>query len=110
MTDPSAARLQGDFLEQLVYVGDAAHRLLAMQDRDLRSPSHGSFHYAYWRDKTSGFADARFQEAGAALGLLAHPVLQDLGKARGWPCADELSAASHAGLVNLRHLQYRSGC
>jgi hypothetical protein len=110
MPSSPASGLRGDFLAQLVHVGDAAHRLLAMQDRDPRSPSYGSFHYAYWRDKTSEFADARFQEAGAALGLLAHPAFADLGKSRGWPAADTLAAACHAGLANLRRLQYPSGC
>jgi hypothetical protein len=102
--------LRGDFLAQLIHVGDAAHRLIACQDRDPRSPSHGCFHYAYWRDKTSEFADARYQEAGAALGLLAHPLLRELGRSRGWPEAPELADASHAALAFLRRLQYPSGC
>ena len=110
MASPSASDLRGDFLAQLVHVGDAAHRLLAMQDRDPHSPSHGSFHYPYWRDKTSEFPDARFQETGAALGLLAHPAFAELGKSRGWPENDELGEACHAGLSNLRRIQYRSGC
>jgi hypothetical protein len=108
MTEPAA--LQGDFLHQLLHVGDAAGRLLAMQDRDPLSPSFGSFHYAYWRDKTSEFGDARFQEAGAALGLLAHPAFRDLGVARGWPRPEVLLAAFHAGLINLQRLQYAEGC
>lgn len=102
--------LAGDFLHQLRHVGDSAHRLLAMQDRDPLSPSFGSFHYPYWRDKTSEFADARFQEAGAALGLLAHPRFRALGEQRGWPTPVELLAAFRAGLANLRRLQYREGC
>ena len=110
MADALASRLRGDFLAQLLHVGDAAHRLLAMQDCDPRSPSHGSFHYPYWRDKTSEFADARFQEAGAALGLLAHPAFADTGRSRGWPGSDVMLDAFHAGLVNLQRLQYRAGC
>jgi hypothetical protein len=108
--EPPPAALRGDFLAQLVHVGDAAHRLIALQDRDPRSPTHGCFHYAHWRDKTSEFADARYQEAGAALGLLGHPLLRDLGRARGWPDAAELAAACHAGLACLQRLQYPSGC
>ena len=107
MTETTA--LTGDFLYQLQHVGDAAHRLIAMQDRDPLSPSFGSFHYPYWRDKTSEFADARFQEAGAALGLLAHPHFRGIGKERGWPQPVELLAAFGAGLVNLRRLQYPEG-
>lgn len=107
---PEATILRGDFLYQLQHVGDAAHRLLAMQDRDPLSPSFGCFHYPYWRDKTSEFADARFQEAGAALGLLAHPQFRALGTERGWPSAEELLEAFHAGLINLKQQQYPEGC
>lgn len=107
MTDWSA--LTGDFLHQLLHVGDAARRLLAMQDSDPLSPSHGSFHYAYWRDKTSEFGDARFQEAGAALGLLAHPAFREIGRERSWPEPAELLAAFEAGLGNLKRLQYAEG-
>ncbi len=107
---PDKTALQGDFLYQLQHVGDAAHRLLAMQDRDPLSPSFGCFHYPYWRDKTSEFADARFQEAGAALGLLAHPQFRVLGMERGWPSSEELLEAFRAGLANLKWQQYPEGC
>lgn len=53
------------------FVRTNAWRLLALQDQNPASPSYGCFHLAYWRDKTSEFPDARFQEAGAALALLA---------------------------------------
>ncbi len=106
---PETAGLSGDFLYQLQHAGDAAHRLLAMQDRDPLSPSFGSFHYPYWRDKTSEFADARFQEAGAALGLLAHMQCHAIGAERGWPKPPELDAAFRAGLINLKRLQYPEG-
>jgi hypothetical protein len=106
---PDRPALSGDYLYQLQYVGDAARRLLAMQDGDALSPSFGSFHYPYWRDKTSEFADARFQEAGAALGLLAHPAFREIGRDRGWPGPEELLRAYRAGLANLRRLQYAEG-
>jgi hypothetical protein len=61
-------RVQADF------VIDASWRLMAMQDTHPLSPTCGSFHYAYWRDKTSEFPDARFQEAGATLALLSLPA------------------------------------
>ena len=76
-------RLQGDVLNQLRHVGGTADRLLTIQDRDPCSPSFGSFHYAYWRDKTSDFADVRFQEAGAMLGLLSLPAFDCLREAEG---------------------------
>lgn len=106
--EPVEAR--GDFLNQLLFAGDAARRLIAMQDRDPNSPSFGSFHCAYWRDKTSEFSDARFQEAGATLGLLAHPHFAALGAARGWPSGAEMTEASYAGLLHLQRIQYPEGC
>jgi hypothetical protein len=103
-------RLQGDVLNQLSNVGGAADRLLTIQDRDPCSPSFGSFHYAYWRDKTSDFADVRFQEAGAMLGLLSLPAFDVLREAEGWPSREALMAAFSAGLANLAREQYPEGC
>jgi hypothetical protein len=102
-------RLQGDVLNQLRHVGGAADRLLTIQDRDPCSPSFGSFHYAYWRDKTSDFADVRFQEAGAMLGLLSLPAFDVLREAEGWPSQKALMAAFSAGLANLAKEQYPEG-
>jgi hypothetical protein len=102
--------LQGDVLNQLRHVGGAATRLLTIQDRDPCSPSFGSFHYAYWRDKTSDFADVRFQEAGAMLGLLSLPAFAPLREAEGWPIRQALMAAFSAGLANLAREQYPEGC
>ena len=48
--------------------------MLSFQDTNQSSPSYGCFHYPYWRDKTSEYPDARFQEVGATLGLLTHPL------------------------------------
>jgi hypothetical protein len=99
-------RLQGDVLNQLRHMGVAADRLLTIQDRE----SFGSFHYAYWRDKTSDFADVRFQEAGAMLGLLSLPAFDVLREAEGWPSRKALMAAFSAGLANLAKEQYPEGC
>jgi hypothetical protein len=103
-------RLQGDVLNQLRHVGGAAERLLTIQDRDPCSPSFGSFHYAYWRDKTSDFADVRFQEAGAVLGLLSLPAFDALRAAERWPSRQALLASFSAGLANLASEQYPEGC
>jgi hypothetical protein len=102
--------LGGDVLNQLLHVGGAAGRLLALQDQDPCSPSFGSFHYPYWRDKISEFADARYQEAGAALGLLALPAFDALRASEGWPSRAALMAAFRAGLHNLAREQYPEGC
>ena len=81
-------------------MGGTADRLLTIQDRDPCSPSFGNFHYAYWRDKTSDFADVRFQETGAMLGLLSLPAFDGLREAEGWPSREALMAAFSAGLAN----------
>lgn len=101
--------LTGDFLHQAVFAGDAARRLLAMQDQEPLSPSYGSFHLAYWRDKTSEFADARFQEAGPALALLADPAFDQLRADRSWPEREVLLRSFNASLLNLARLQYAEG-
>lgn len=102
--------LAGDFLHQAAFVGDSAARMLALQDVEPLSPSYGSFHLAYWRDKTSEFADARFQEAGAAMALLADPAFDTLRAERGWPSSEVLTSAFDASVVNLSRLQYSDGC
>ena len=101
--------LRGDFLQQLLHVGDNAHRLLAMQDSDPGSPSYGCFHYAYWRDKTSEFPDARFQEAGAALALLSLEAFDPYRRQRGWPEPATLMSAFSAAILSLSRQQYASG-
>ena len=84
--------------------------MLALQDGEPLSPSYGSFHLAYWRDKTSEFGDARFQEAGAAMALLADPAFDALRAGRGWPSREVLMGSFHASVVNLARLQYPEGC
>ncbi len=66
-----------DYEFQIKYVKDSSLRMLWMQDLQSVTPTFGCFHYPYWRDKVADFADIRFQEAGAALGLLIHPELYD---------------------------------
>lgn len=80
----------GDFGYQLDFVINAAWRLLSLQDANLLSPSSGCFHYAYWRDKTSEFPDARFQEAGATLALLSLPTFDAARDAKGLPSSQLL--------------------
>lgn len=99
-----------DFDFQLGFVAQNAWRLLSMQDRALFSPGFGCFHCAYWRDKTSEFPDARFQEAGAALGLLSLPVFDPLRSSEGLPEPSVLLQAFAAGLANLSSQQYPAGC
>jgi hypothetical protein len=100
--------LGGDYRFQVEFVMRSAWRLLALQDADPTSPSHGCFHLAYWRDKTSEFADARLQEAGATLGLLSAPAF-DMWRDAGGPNARQLYAGFAAALGCLGRLQYADG-
>jgi len=106
----SLDQLTGDYREQAEFVVNSAWRLLSLQDDNVLSPSYGCFHYAYWRDKTSEFPDARFQEAGAALGLLSLPFFDSARQARRLAPSSELYRAFSAGLGNLAHQQYPEGC
>src|SRR5690349_20518574 len=110
MNQGGSRPLRGDFLQQLLHVGRNVHRLIAMQDQDPSSPSFGCFHYPYWRDKTSDFPDARYQEAGAALGLFSLPVFDGLRDPEGWPSRDILMGSFRSGLRNLARQQYPEGC
>ena len=99
-----------DFEYQLDFVIDSAWRMVEMQDRNRLSPSYGCFHYAYWRDKTSEFPDARFQEAGAALGLLALPRFDEARASGTLPEAQVLYDCFAAGIRYWAISQYPEGC
>lgn len=104
------AALAGDFAHQLAFVRENAWRLCAVQDFHPNSSSFGCFHTAYWRDKTSAFPDARFQEAGATLGLLSLPVFHSPAGNLGLPSHSELYARFSAALRALHRQQYKEGC
>lgn len=55
---------------QVQVVVDSVEQILAQIDNDVLSPTYGCAHLAFWRDKTSEFADMRRQEAMYALALL----------------------------------------
>lgn len=95
-----------DFIYQKNYILSQAQRLLGMQDKLPLSPSRGCFQYAYWRDRASDFPDSRFQEAGAALGLIAHPLFFDssLGVNK-----ELLLESLYLGLLNLKQTQHLDG-
>ena len=105
----SLGSLPGDYRFQADFVVDASWRLQAMQDMHSASPSRGCFHYAYWRDKTSEFPDARFQEAGATLGLLSLPFFDDARTQGRLDAADVLYAHFAAAIDNLGRQQYAEG-
>ena len=99
-----------DFEYQLGFVIDASWRMMEMQDRNPLSPSHGCFHYSYWRDKTSEFSDARFQEAGAALALLSLPRFDDYRSRNGLLPSGVLYGGFSAALRYWATSQYDEGC
>ena len=94
-----------DFEYQLNYVKENSRRILSMQDTHTLSPSYGCFHYAYWRDKVSEFADIRFQEAGATLGLSTHPLVYDPSL----PPKEELYRGFSAGITFWNKQQHPDG-
>ncbi len=102
--------MMGDYLFQSEFVAKNAWRLLALQDTDVSSPSYGCFHYSFWRDKTSEFPDARFQEAGATLGILSLSTQEELLSACNAHDSKSLYQAFRAGLINLSRQQYPEGC
>lgn len=59
-----------DIDAQVEFVAGAVERILWQIDADILSPTFGCAHLAYWRDKTSDFADMRCQEAMLPLALL----------------------------------------
>lgn len=101
--------ISGDYAYQVEFVANSAWRLLALQDANPLSSTHGCFHYAYWRDKTSEFADARFQEASATLGLLSLPCFAVMRERCGAPSVEQLRAGFRAGLGQWSRMQYDNG-
>ncbi|MFA6018677.1 MAG: hypothetical protein WC722_00335 [Rhodospirillales bacterium] len=95
---------------QADFVAANAWRLMGLQDANPLSPSYGCLHLAYWRDKTSEFPDARFQEGGAALGLLSLPAFDDWRDRGALASAEDLYQAFRAALLNWRAQQYPEGC
>ncbi|MBF0108292.1 MAG: hypothetical protein HQL76_03855 [Magnetococcales bacterium] len=59
-----------DLRQPLEFLYRAVPRLMGQMDRDPLSPTWGSMHLAYWRDKTSEISDMRRQEAMLPLALL----------------------------------------
>src|SRR5581483_10660099 len=100
---------QSDFDFQSEFVIANAWRLLEMQDRTPLSPSFGCFDYKYWRDKTSEFADARFQEGALTLALLSLPAYDRWRKDGLLADSDRLYAGFRAGLRQWHAMQYADG-
>ncbi|MBF0346940.1 MAG: hypothetical protein HQL81_04670 [Magnetococcales bacterium] len=59
-----------DLRQPLEFLYQAVPRLMRQMDCDPLSPTRGSMHLAYWRDKTSELSDMRRQEAMFPLALL----------------------------------------
>src|SRR5581483_11942249 len=105
MTDMS----QSDYDFQSHFVATNAWRLAAMQDTTPLSPSFGCFDLKYWRDKTSEFADARFQEASLTLALLSLPAYDRYRAAGLLDGGADLYATFRAGLRQWHGMQYADG-
>ena len=59
-----------DYLYQFEYVIENIWRLIHLQDNNPFSDTFGCMDYKFWRDKSVDFADARYQEASATIGIL----------------------------------------
>ncbi|MBF0358690.1 MAG: hypothetical protein HQL70_08775 [Magnetococcales bacterium] len=59
-----------DLSQQIAFIVSAIPRVLQQIDHDPLSPTFGSAHLAYWRDKTSEISDMRRQEVMFPLALL----------------------------------------
>jgi hypothetical protein len=94
---------------QLKFVAENAWRLSGMQDSNPISPSFGCFHLAFWRDKVSEFPDARFQEAGATLGLLSLSSFDSFRQSEVLSSSENLYEGFRSGLIALTNQQYRCG-
>jgi hypothetical protein len=94
---------------QLKFVAENAWRLSGMQDSNPISPSYGCFHLAYWRDKVSEFPDARFQEAGATLGLLSLSNFDSFRQSEVLSSSENLYEDFRSGLIALTNQQYPCG-
>jgi len=94
---------------QLKFVAENAWRLSGMQDSNPISPSFGCFHLAYWRDKVSEFPDARFQEAGATLGLLSLSNFDLFRQSEVLTSPESLYEGFRSGLIALTNQQYPCG-
>jgi hypothetical protein len=97
---------KNDFEFQVQYILSQSRRLLDMQDTNTSSYSYGCFHYAYWRDKTSEFADTRFQEASATALLMTHPLFSEYTS--GVP-VETLKKSFSAGLLAWQKQQNADG-
>ncbi len=98
-----------DLNYQAEFVINSVPRVQSFQDKDLISPSFGSFCYNFWRDKTSDFSDARFQEVGATMGLL---MLKDFDKYRKnseYLKIDKLRNSFFSSLIFLKKIQNKNG-
>lgn len=86
-------------------IAGSASGLVELADRDRHSPSYGCFDYAYWRSKTSGYANSRLQEAAYTLALLYRNDYPGNG-CRG---VLEVGELARAGLLFWSGLQHPDG-
>ena len=106
---PDVRVSESDYTFQARYVAESAWRLIGMQDANPASPSYGCFDYKFWRDKTSEFADARYQEAAPALLLLSLPAFESIREQAGAPGVASLRSAFSSGLTFWSRSQYADG-
>lgn len=91
-----------DIEKYLAALIEAGGKLLHLVDRDPLSPTRGCFDYHFWRSKSSGFPNARLQEAAYTLALLYRRPYPG-NRWRGNPEVGELAGAALSFWSGLAH-------
>ena len=98
-----------DYLYQFEYVIENIWRLIHLQDNNPFSDTFGCMDYKFWRDKSVDFADARYQEASATIGLLCSKNFDSLRKDKSIPSLDRTYEIFSAGLNYWSKIQNNDG-
>ena len=98
-----------DYLYQFEYVIENIWRLIHLQDNNPFSDTFGCMDYKFWRDKSIDFADARYQEASATVGLLCSKNFDSLRKDKSIPSLDRTYEIFSAGLNYWSKIQNNDG-
>ena len=98
-----------DYLYQFEYVIENIWRLIHLQDNNPFSDTFGCMDYKFWRDKSVDFADARYQEASATIGILCSKNFDFLRKSKKIPPLSRTYNAFSAGVHYWSKIQNKDG-
>ena len=98
-----------DYLYQFEYVIENIWRLIHLQDNNPFSDTFGCMDYKFWRDKSVDFADARYQEASATIGILCSKNFDFLRRSKKIPPLSRTYNAFSAGVRYWSKIQNKDG-